>query len=51
MDMCPSIFIFDSKTTIAIQNYVKIPAVVDPSKAIVIMGYDRVYRLWQIQPH
>jgi peptide/nickel transport system substrate-binding protein len=51
MDLCPSLFIFDSKTTVAIQSYVKIPAVVDPSKAIVAMGYDRTYRLWQIQPH
>jgi peptide/nickel transport system substrate-binding protein len=51
IDICPSLYIFDSRTTVAIQNYVKIPGVVDPSKAQTLMGYDRVYRLWQIRQH
>jgi len=51
MDICPSLFIYDIRITVAIQNYVKIPNVVTPSQAQTIMGYDRVYRLWQIQPH
>ena len=51
MDICPSLFIYDIRMTLAIQNYVKIPNVEDPSHAQTIMGYDRVYRLFQIQPH
>jgi peptide/nickel transport system substrate-binding protein len=51
MDLCPSIFIYDIRMTLAVQNYVKIPNVVDPTHAQTIMGYDRVYRLYQIQPH
>jgi len=51
MDICPSLFIFDSLTTIAIQDYVKIPAVEDPSQNLGILGFDRAYRLWKILPH
>jgi len=51
MDICPSIFIYDIRITVAIQNYVKIPNVVNPSQAQTIMGYDRVYRLWKIESH
>jgi peptide/nickel transport system substrate-binding protein len=51
MEMCPSIFIYDYKTTVAQQDYITIPAIQDPSKATLIMGYDRVYRLWQVHPH
>ena len=51
MNICPSLFIYDIRMTLAIQNYVKIPNVEDPSHAQTIMGYDRVYRLFQIQPH
>jgi peptide/nickel transport system substrate-binding protein len=51
MAICPSIFIYDIRITVAIQNYVKIPNVVNPSQAQTIMGYDRVYRLWKIESH
>jgi len=51
-EMCPSLYIFDSLTTQAQQDYVKIPAVVDPvGQATGILGYSRVYRFWQILPH
>jgi peptide/nickel transport system substrate-binding protein len=51
MAICPSIFIYDIRITVAIQNYVKIPNVVNPAQAQTIMGYDRVYRLWKIESH
>lgn len=51
MEICPSLFIYDYKATCAQQDYITIPAVVDPSKATLIMGYDRVYRTWQVHPH
>ena len=51
MEMCASIFIYDYSTTIAIQDYVKIPAVEDPSTVTSILGYDRIYMYWEILPH
>jgi peptide/nickel transport system substrate-binding protein len=51
MDICPSLFIYDIRMTLAIQNYVTIPNVATPSQAQTIMGYDRIYRLFQIHPH
>ncbi len=51
MDICPSMFIYDYRDTMAAQDYVKIPAVVNPQATIGILGYDRVYRYWQILPH
>jgi len=51
MNMCPSLFIYDYKTTVAQQNYITIPAIKDPSTATLIMGYDRVYRFWEVHPH
>lgn len=51
MDICPSIFIYDIRITVAIQNYVTIPNVANPNQAQTIMGYDRVFRLWEIHPH
>jgi peptide/nickel transport system substrate-binding protein len=49
--LSPSIFIYDIRITIAIQNYVTIPNVANPSQAQTTMGYDRVFRLWEIHPH
>jgi peptide/nickel transport system substrate-binding protein len=50
MAICPSMFIYDYKDTMCSQDYVKIPAVEHPETALGILGYDRVYRLWQILP-
>ncbi len=47
MELCPSLFIYDYGATYCIQDYVKIPAVEDPSDAILVMGYNYVHRLWQ----
>jgi ABC-type transport system substrate-binding protein len=51
MALSPSIFIYDIRITVAIQNYVTIPNVANPSQAQTTMGYDRVFRLWEIHPH
>ncbi|MEM3627459.1 MAG: ABC transporter substrate-binding protein, partial [Candidatus Bathyarchaeia archaeon] len=51
MDICPSLFIYDYSTTIAIQDWVKIPAVEDPSTVLSILGYDRIYMYWEVLPH
>jgi len=51
MEICPTIFIFDYKATMAQQEYIKIPAIEDPSLATLIMGYDRVYKDWEVLPH
>jgi peptide/nickel transport system substrate-binding protein len=51
MAICPSLFIYDYANTIAIQDYVKIPAIETPAATIGIMGYDRVYKDWQVLPH
>jgi peptide/nickel transport system substrate-binding protein len=51
MSICPSLFIYDYANTMAIQDYVKIPAVETPAATIGIMGYDRVYKDWQVLAH
>jgi peptide/nickel transport system substrate-binding protein len=48
MAICPSIFLYDYYITVAIQDYVKIPAVENPAAATGISGYDRVYKDWQV---
>ncbi len=47
MALCPSMFIYDYRATYCIQDYVKIPAVEDPSDAVLVMGYNYIHRLWQ----
>jgi hypothetical protein len=44
-------WIYDYKDTMCAQDYVKIPAVENPALAMGILGYDRIYRDWQILPH
>jgi peptide/nickel transport system substrate-binding protein len=51
MKLCPSLFIYDYKATLAQQEYVVIPAAEDPTQATLVMGYERVYRLWKILSH
>jgi peptide/nickel transport system substrate-binding protein len=51
MGICPSLFIYDYRNTMAIQDYVLIPAVETPAQTIGIMGYDRTYKDWQVLPH
>jgi peptide/nickel transport system substrate-binding protein len=51
MAICPSLFIYDYKDTMCAQDYVKIPAVENPQLTMGILGYDRIYRDWQILPH
>jgi len=51
MAICPSIFVYDYKDTMCAQDYVKIPAVENASLVTGILGYDRIYRDWQILPH
>jgi len=50
MDLCPSIFLYDYKAIVAMQDYVDWPAMRDPSTVLPVMGYNYVVRLWQVFP-
>lgn len=51
MLLCPSLFIYDYQTTVAQQEYIVIPAAENSANATLVMGYERVYRFWQVLEH
>jgi len=51
MNLCPSLFIYDYKTTLAQWEFVVIPAAENPANATMIMGYERTFRFWKVLPH
>jgi len=38
VELCPSLFIYDYGATVCIQDHVKIPAVEDPSAAVLVIA-------------
>ena len=50
MEECLSIFIYDYRVVVALQDYVKVPPFEDPSQVYLVQGYNFLCRFWEVFP-